>query len=85
MMSMAYLYYSVTNGKIIASCYFNEKEEILGAPCIFPKKHFVELSQLKETGAHHLLKKYNESIVTIELENAAFDLDTPEQLKQLPE
>ncbi|WP_444994847.1 nucleotidyltransferase family protein [Aliikangiella sp. IMCC44359] len=71
--------------KIIASQYYDEKrqQETLGAPVIFPKKYFPALQQLRETGAKKLLQQLAHHVVKVPLSNAAFDLDTPEDLKHL--
>jgi molybdenum cofactor cytidylyltransferase len=74
-----------THNRIIASYYFNQNNKIFGAPCIFPKKYFPELSQLTKTGARYLLEKYKKQVTAVELSNAAFDLDTQQDLKQLRE
>jgi len=73
-----------TPDKIIASSYFDKKQnkQILGPPTIFPRSYFSHLSELKETGARKLLLKYPDNVIQVELKNAGFDLDTPEDLEQ---
>jgi len=71
--------------KIIASQYFDKKTKMVieGAPAIFPKRYFAALMTLKEKGARDILRKNQEQIMTVLLENAAFDLDTEDDLKIL--
>ena len=55
-----------------------------GPPFIFPKDLFFELRTLTgDRGARSLIKKYRERVNFVELENAAFDLDEPEDLRLL--
>jgi molybdenum cofactor cytidylyltransferase len=55
-----------------------------GAPVIFPKKYFAELSQLTgDKGAKTLLLQHSQHIMSIEIPEAAFDIDTPQDLKQI--
>lgn len=53
----------------------------IGTPAFFPSAYFEELLQLKgKGGAQSLLKHYRESVWAIDLPEAAFDLDTPEDI-----
>jgi molybdenum cofactor cytidylyltransferase len=58
--------------------------EINGSPAIFPSSYFEKLKTLKNSGAKKLLQN-NSEVVTVNLNNAQFDLDTPEDLKKLKE
>ncbi len=62
--------------KVIASKY----QERRGAPAIFPRAFFTELSQLNtDKGARDLLQN-NEMVVELELPEAAIDIDTRAEL-----
>jgi len=69
--------------KIIASQYFDRKYNKLieGAPAIFPQRYFSSLMELKEQGARDILRKNHQNVMTVLSENAAFDLDTENDLK----
>ena len=69
--------------KIIACKYYEAKhdQKVLGAPAIFPRAYFDELRELKETGARSLLNKHRENLLSFVLEQAALDLDTPQDLE----
>jgi molybdenum cofactor cytidylyltransferase len=54
-----------------------------GAPVIFPKKYFSELSQLTgDKGAKSLLLQHSQRIISIPIPEAEFDIDTPQDLDQ---
>lgn len=54
----------------------------LGAPVIFPKQYFCHLSQLTgDKGAKLLLQQNKEQIISLDMAEAIFDIDTPEDLK----
>jgi molybdenum cofactor cytidylyltransferase len=54
----------------------------LGAPVIFPKQYFFELSQLSgDKGAKLLLQKYPQYIISLAMPEANFDIDTLEDLR----
>ena len=56
----------------------------VGAPAIFPRHLFGELSELKgDSGARLLLKRHADRLVKVPMASAAFDLDTPTDLLQL--
>ncbi len=64
--------------KIVASDYGYKK----GPPVIFAESYFEELSQLKgDSGASELLKNNEYGIVSCEISNASFDIDTKDDLK----
>ena len=55
-----------------------------GPPFIFPRDLFSELRTLKgDQGARSLVKKYRQRVSFVEMKNAAFDLDEPEDLRLL--
>lgn len=56
----------------------------VGAPAIFPRHLFGELSDLRgDSGARVLLKRHADSLVRVPMTSAAFDLDTPDDLLEL--
>ena len=56
----------------------------VGAPAIFPRHLFSELSDLRgDSGARVLLKRHADGLVKVPMGSAAFDLDTPDDLLQL--
>lgn len=69
--------------KIIASLHFQAQQPVIGVPAIFPRNYFKQLRQLRKTGAHKLLLENKQNLVTVELPNARFDLDTPQDLDYL--
>lgn len=77
-------HWSLHPQQIIASEYFDKrkKQSIVGAPAIFPKRYFSELSQLKDVGAKYLIQKHDEFVCKVKLDNAAFDLDVVEDLTE---
>lgn len=57
-----------------------------GVPAIFPSWCFSELSQLRgDQGARAILQRNSTRLVHVPMPNAAFDLDTPEDLLRLRE
>ncbi|HWF99773.1 MAG TPA: nucleotidyltransferase family protein [Steroidobacteraceae bacterium] len=56
----------------------------LGAPAIFPRHLFGELSELKgDRGARVLLNRHADRLVKVRMPSATFDLDTPDDLLEL--
>jgi molybdenum cofactor cytidylyltransferase len=56
----------------------------VGAPVIFPRHLFSELSDLRgDSGARVLLKRHADGLVKVPMTSAAFDLDTPDDLLEL--
>ncbi len=80
-----YSQWTMNNAQIIASQYFDPKkqQEVLGAPAIFPKKYFKDLTGLTDKGARNLLHQYKSNVIAVNLKNAATDLDTKDDLQQL--
>jgi CTP:molybdopterin cytidylyltransferase MocA len=57
----------------------------IGIPAVFPEKFFEELLQLRgDTGARPLLNKKTKEIITLPLADGELDIDTPEDLLNLP-
>jgi len=53
-----------------------------GAPAIFPKKYFTQLSHLAgDKGARVILQQHSQQVVSIEMPEAALDIDTQDDLK----
>lgn len=56
----------------------------VGAPAIFPRHLFGELSELRgDSGARTLLKRHADGLVKVPMASASFDLDTPADLLEL--
>jgi len=56
----------------------------LGAPAIFPRRAFRELSELRgDAGARALLRRNADRVVRVPMPSAAIDVDTPEDLLAL--
>lgn len=57
---------------------------VSGPPVIFPRSLIPELKSMQESrGARQLIDRYMELVEFVEMENAAFDLDRPEDLERL--
>ncbi len=55
----------------------------LGPPIIFPARYFDELMDIRgDRGAKSVMDAYSDQVVTIPFEDAAIDIDTPEDLRQ---
>lgn len=58
----------------------------VGVPAIFPYWCFTELRELRgDRGARMILERHAHRLVHVQMPNAAFDLDTPEDLAALRE
>jgi molybdenum cofactor cytidylyltransferase len=67
-------------GRIVVA----EAKDRLMPPVIFPRKCLESLQHLQgDQGAHKVLEAHRELIVPVPMVNAAFDLDTPDQLDDL--
>jgi len=51
-----------------------------GVPALFPKQYFDDLSKLKGEGGARLLLKANPHTIMLNVPNARYDIDTPEDL-----
>ena len=70
------------DGRIAAARY----EGITGTPAVFGKAYFPRLMKINDSnGARTLLRENERDISTMELPEAAFDIDTPEDLSKLNE
>jgi len=57
---------------------------VSGPPVIFPRKLIPELKSMQEKrGARQLIDRYMDLVEFVEMENAAYDLDRPEDLEEL--
>lgn len=54
----------------------------LGAPAIFPRQYFSQLSQLTaDKGARVILQQHPQQVISMEMSEAALDIDTQDDLK----
>lgn len=68
-----------SNDSIIAAEYNN----IIGVPALFSRKVFADFDELSgDKGAKQIIEKHRESLLTINLPEAAFDIDTPQDLEK---
>lgn len=66
----------------IAAAYY---QGITGVPAIFPREYFPQLLALRgDQGARALLQRHLDRLIRVPMPNAAFDLDTPQDLLTLP-
>jgi len=69
-----------TAKNIVACSYANT----FGTPCLFDKKYFDELLQLKgDHGAKHLLQKCSQDVASIHFEKGQVDVDTKSDYEEL--
>ncbi|MEA5597856.1 nucleotidyltransferase family protein [Rivularia sp. UHCC 0363] len=72
--------YQETQNIIIASAY----DDIIGVPALFDRSLFTELNNLEgDKGAKTLMRKYQDEILTINIPQAAIDIDTPDDYEKL--
>jgi CTP:molybdopterin cytidylyltransferase MocA len=72
--------YDETPGHIIASDY----GPTLGAPCIFPRRYYVELTALSgPEGARRVLAGHAANIRSVAMPEASIDIDTEEEYQRL--
>ena len=68
---------------IYATVWYSGKANVYGPPALFPCKYFRELKSLKGSkGAKALIDQNLAVVQFVELKNAAYDLDRPEDLEQ---
>jgi len=74
-----------TNKQIVASQYFEDKQMrfVEGAPAIFSKTYFEQLKKLTTKGARDIIKNNPKDLISLQIDNAAFDLDTTTDLQHL--
>lgn len=66
--------------KIIAAFY----SQITGIPLIIPQLYFEQIAQLEgDVGIKQILNQYQSQIIAVDMPNAAFDVDTVQDLTQL--
>lgn len=57
---------------------------VTGAPAIFPRCVFPDLSELRgDVGARRVIERHVSRVICVPMPNAAFDLDTPQDLEAL--
>lgn len=72
--------YRETRNIIIASAY----DDIVGVPALFDCALFGELMQLEgDKGARVLMRKYRDEVLSIEIPEAAIDIDTEDDYEKL--
>ena len=70
--------------RIYVACWREGAAEVSGPPVIFPGRLVPELKSMQERrGARQLIDRYMDIVEFVEMENAAFDLDRPEDLERL--
>ncbi|TQV72957.1 nucleotidyltransferase family protein [Aliikangiella marina] len=77
---------STTHPNKIICCEYLDRQsnkQVLGAPAIFPKAFFKELIQLRETGARKILEAHSSDVISVDVANAGYDLDTAQDLLRL--
>jgi molybdenum cofactor cytidylyltransferase len=69
---------------IHVACWDDGSAFISGPPVIFPRKLIPELKGMDpRRGARQLIDRYMDSVEFVKVQNAAFDLDRPEDLERL--
>ena len=72
--------FAETNKRMVAARYGG----VTGVPALFSREMFDALSKLQgDKGARDLLRDPNASIETIEIDKAAIDIDTPDDVDRL--
>ncbi len=72
--------YKKSNKKIVACKY----EETIGVPAIFSRELFGKLCEIKgDKGARDIIENHSETVETIDVPEAALDIDTPEDFQKL--
>ena len=67
--------------KIVVSAY----SETIGPPVLFGRRYFGQLANLSgDSGAKSVLREHGASLRPVNFEPAAIDIDTPEDLQELP-
>lgn len=69
-----------STSQLIASRYHSDE---FGVPAIFPRRFFGQLMEMTAYGAKRIIKKHKKQTQFTTIENAIYDLDTPEQLQYL--
>jgi molybdenum cofactor cytidylyltransferase len=70
--------------KIYVACWDEGAAFVSGPPVLFPRKTIPELKSMQPNrGARQLIDRYMDIVEFVKMENAAFDLDRPEDLERL--
>lgn len=70
--------------RICVACWKEGAAQVSGPPVIFPGRLVPELKSMQERrGARQLIDRYMDLVEFVEMDNAAFDLDRPEDLERL--
>jgi len=70
--------------RILVASWKEGSAYVSGPPVIFPRKLIPELRSMQENrGARQLIDRYMDLVEFVGMENAAFDLDRPEDLEKL--
>jgi molybdenum cofactor cytidylyltransferase len=79
--------YVASDASVVCSAYVDKSElgtTVLGVPALFRRIHFAELMALSgDVGAKRIIAKYSNSLVSVEIESASFDIDTEADYSQL--
>jgi molybdenum cofactor cytidylyltransferase len=71
--------------RIYVACWFEAKAHVSGPPVLFPRKLVRELQYVHENrGARQVIDQHMDMVEFVSMENAAFDVDRPEDLEELP-
>jgi molybdenum cofactor cytidylyltransferase len=70
--------------RIVTAFWYEDKTRIYGPPVLFPRYYIRELNCLKGSrGAKTIIDQNLANVQFVEMENAAYDLDRPEDLERL--
>ena len=70
--------------RIRVACWKEGAAHVSGPPTIFPGRLVPELKSMQERrGARQLIDRYMDLVEFVEMDNAAYDLDRPEDLERL--
>jgi molybdenum cofactor cytidylyltransferase len=76
--------WSIDISRILVASWKEGSAYVSGPPVIFPRKLIPELKSMQENrGARQLIDRYMDIVEYVEMENAADDLDRPEDLERL--
>ncbi len=77
-------HWSTDISRILMACWHEGQAFVSGPPVIFPRKIIPELKYvLKDRGARQVIDRHMDIVEFASMENAAFDLDRPEDLDKL--
>jgi len=70
--------------RITTASWFDDKANVYGVPVLFPRYYIRELASLTGSmGAKAVISQNLANVQFVKMENAAYDLDRPEDLEQL--